>query len=214
MNLNNFIDHTKLGAHLTRAEIAQLCQEAAENNFAAVCIPPYFVAQCHKLLAQTTVKTCTVVGFPLGYSTIAAKITEIKKALDDGAQEIDAVINLAALANGDWRTLTNELESMTNTCHFQDKIIKIIIETAYLTQADYAPLTEICIKTGVDFVKTSTGFAPTGADVASVRQLRLLLPETIKLKASGGIKTKEQAQQLITAGASRIGTSCGLQLIG
>jgi deoxyribose-phosphate aldolase len=207
------IDHTKLHPNITQAEVAQLCAEAAQHQFAAVCIPPYFVADCAKFLINTAVKTCTVVGFPMGYSTIAAKVEEIKKALDDGAQEIDAVINIAALLQADWRYINREIESMTNTCHFQSKVIKIILETAYLQPEHYAKITEMCANAGVDFVKTSTGYAPTGARVDDIAQLRLLLPDAVKIKASGGIKTIEDAKKMLTAGAQRIGTSAGLKLI-
>ena len=207
------IDHTILKPDTTYAEVEQLAKEAIEHGFAAICVPPYFAQDAVQLVEGKGVKVATVVGFPFGYSPTSAKVDEVKSCLDKGVDEIDAVVNIAAIKNQKWAYVTNDIQSITTAAHLQGKIVKIIIETGMLTPAEIGKLCEICTTAEVDYVKTSTGFNGQGATVEVVRQLRSLLPENIKIKASGGIRTREFALELLEAGASRIGTSVGVQLI-
>lgn len=211
--LATFIDHTILKVDTSLQEINKLCKEAIKYQFASVCIPPYFVSEAKDLLIDSTVKVSTVVGFPMGFNNTAAKVEEIKRVALNGADEIDAVINITALLNKDWNFVKNDIESMVNACHIHGKIAKIIIETAYLRSGDMSKLAKICSDAHANFVKTSTGFASSGADVEDILKLRKLLPAEIKIKASGGIKNKTSALKMIKAGADRIGTSSAILII-
>lgn len=213
MEIASKIEHTVLKADTSNEDVERICQEAKENNFAGVCVPPYFVKKAATLLEKSDCLVVTVVGFPLGYSTTPAKVEETRKAIDEGADEIDMVINIAALKNKDYSYVENDIQTITTLAHLRNKKVKVIIETALLTQDEKIKACEICAKIGVDFVKTSTGFASSGAKVADIELLRKKLPENIKLKASGGIKTKEQAEDLVKAGADRLGASSSLSLI-
>ena len=214
INLANHIEHTLLKPFATKEDIITLCKEAEDHGFFAVCLPPYYVQLAKKTLgAKSHVKVVTVVGFPLGYSTVGAKVEEVKKAFIDGADEIDMVINLAAYKSGDSTAFTNDVSSVVTACHLQNKVVKVIIETAYLSNEEIIDICKICTECGVDFVKTSTGYAPSGATVEAVKLIRETLPAKIKIKASGGIKDPQFALELIQAGAERIGTSAGIELI-
>jgi deoxyribose-phosphate aldolase len=214
INLANHIEHTLLKATASKEDIIRLCREAEDHSFYGVCVPPYYVQLAKKTLgAKSHVKVVTVVGFPLGYSTVGAKVEEVKKAFIDGADEIDMVINLAAYKSGDSTAFTNDVSSVVTACHLQNKAVKVIIETAYLSNEEIVDICKICTECGVDFVKTSTGFAPTGATVEAVKLIRETLPAKIKIKAAGGIKDPQFALELIQAGAERIGTSAGIDLI-
>jgi len=213
MNLAPLIDHTLLQPETDLQAIEQLCREAQDHAFHAVCVPPYFIGQAARLLENASVRTATVVGFPLGYSATPAKVAEIKRAIDEGADELDAVINLCAVKSRKWDYVRNDIDSMTRVVHLKNKHIKIILETDLLTPEEIKQLCAICVENAVNFVKTSTGFRG-GATVEMVKLLRSSLPNTIKIKASGGIRTTEFAEQLVHAGADRLGTSSGLQLIG
>ncbi|MEZ4915878.1 MAG: deoxyribose-phosphate aldolase [Chitinophagales bacterium] len=213
MDIASKIEHTVLKADTGNEDVERICQEAKENNFAGVCVPPYFVKKATTLLEKSDCLVVTVVGFPLGYSTTPAKVEETRKAIDEGADEIDMVINIAALKNKDYSYVENDIQTITTLAHLRSKKVKVIIETALLTQDEKLKACEICAKIGVDFVKTSTGFASSGAKVEDIELLRKNLPEHIKLKASGGIKTKEQAEALVKAGADRLGASSSLNLI-
>lgn len=212
MELAAYIDHTALGTSLKKEEIRRMCDEALAHGFASVCIPPYFVKNAMKHIQDKRLKISTVVGFPLGFAATFAKVDEIKKVVDDGASEIDAVINLSALAENDFVYLKNEIDSMTQITHLHGKQIKIILETAVLQGDQLEKLCALCVQSGVDFVKTSTGYAG-GATPEIVRRMRTLLPPEIKIKASGGIKTRQQAQNLIDAGADRLGTSAAFAIL-
>lgn len=214
MNLAASIDHTLLRPDCTTAEVEQLCEEALQHHFAAVCVPPYFVKKAVDKLADSHVKVATVIGFPNGYSTTAAKVEEIKRALNDGVDEVDVVINISAVKDGNWHYVNNDIESTTMAVHLRGKVIKIILETGLLEKNEIVRLCEICEKIGVNYVKTSTGFNGEGASVAMVRLLRDNLSEDIKIKASAGIRTAEIANQLLTAGANRLGTSAGIAIVG
>ena len=213
MNIAAYIDHTILKPSTTIAEIEQLCKDAAAWDFAAVCVPPPFVKSAKILLDPTRVKVATVTGFPFGYSATEAKIAETVLALVDGADEIDMVINLVALRMGDYEFLRRELKLATEVVHNKDRTIKIIIESGILSDDEIVLCCGIAAEAGVDYVKTSTGYAERGATLEAVQLMRRHLPETIKIKASGGIKSFTFAEQLILAGASRLGCSAGVQLM-
>jgi len=211
--LSDYIDHTTLKASTRLRDIEKLCQEAKEHNFFAVCIPPYFVRNATRFLKESKVKVATVIGFPMGYSATPSKAAEIHKAIDDGADEIDVVINLSAVKSRDWSYVKNDIETMTVAAQMKGKSIKVILETATLNQKEIKKLCEICVVAGVNFVKTSTGFNGDGASVEVVEFLRKNLPDTIKIKASGGIRSAKKAQKMINAGADRIGTSSGVKIV-
>jgi len=219
MDLNNTIgsiatriDHTLLKPDATKAQMNQLCAEAIEHAFASVCVPPYFVSHCKQQLANTEVQVCTVVGFPFGFSSLFAKIEAIKRALSDGADEIDAVVNIAAVKDENWSYVRNEIQSFTRATHLKGKLIKLIIEASLFSDEHLEKLCEICHSEQIDFVKTSTGHNG-GATVEMITKLRKMLHSDVKIKASGGISTAEKAQQLIEAGSDRIGSSKSIQLI-
>ncbi len=207
MNISPYIDFTLLKADATPDDIRKLCELAAKYQFASVCVPPFYVKQAAEQLADTKVKIATVVGFPMGYAATPAKVEEIKKALDDGADEVDAVINLCAVKSGNWNYVRNDMDSMTTAVHLKGKVIKIIIETGLLSEAEIKKLCELALDINPNFVKTSTGFNGEGATAQGVQLLYKLLAGKIRIKASGGIRTPEDAARLIEAGAARIGTS-------
>lgn len=213
MELKQYIEHTTLKADTSLNAIKKLCKEAIDNEFVGVCVPPYFVKDAKALLKNTTVKLVTVVGFPLGYSTTPSKVEEVKKAIDEGADEIDMVINITALKNKDYAYVSNDISSLATLVHLKGAVLKVIIETALLTQKEKVKILEICDEIGVDYVKTSTGFAKEGAKVEDIELMRSKLSDKIKIKASGGIKTKQQAIALIKAGADRLGASSGVKLV-
>ncbi|TXB62008.1 deoxyribose-phosphate aldolase [Phaeodactylibacter luteus] len=214
MNLNSYIDHTLLRPDCTTDDIEQLCTEAKEHQFAAVCVPPFFVKLAAELLEDSPVRIATVVGFPMGYASTPAKIEEIKRAIDEGADEIDAVLNICALKAGNINYLTNDIDSMITATHLKGKQIKIILETGLLTMEEVEQAAQICLDKEADFLKTSTGFNGGGATLEMVSFLGRLAGGKAKVKASGGIRTREDALGFIEAGAQRLGTSSGLKLIG
>ncbi|MFM2307358.1 MAG: deoxyribose-phosphate aldolase [Bacteroidota bacterium] len=213
MNLASKIDHTLLKADATEKEVKRLCAEAKEHGFAAVCIPPYFVRKCKLWLKDSEVKVATVVGFPLGYSHTPAKVEEARRAIDEGADEVDMVINIIALKAGDWNYLKNELTSVATIVQLRGGKLKVILETGLLTNDEIVKACELCAEMTVDYVKTSTGFTPVGATVEAVKLLRASLPKAIKIKASGGIRDKAFALQLIEAGADRLGCSASVSIV-
>lgn len=213
MDLTQRIDHSLLKPTSTSADVERICKEAIQYHFAAVCLPPFYVKDAASWLEHETEKIATVIGFPMGYSPTVAKVEEIKRAIDQGADELDVVINLCALKNGNWNYLKNEIQSLTTACHMKGKIIKTIIETGILTNDELLKIAEICADSEVDFVKTSTGFNTTGATVEVIKTLRSILPSSVKIKASGGIKDRSFAEALIEAGADRIGCSASIQLV-
>jgi deoxyribose-phosphate aldolase len=213
VNLASRIDHTLLKADASELEIKKLCAEAKENGFASVCVPPYFVRKCKLWLTGSPVKVATVVGFPLGFTHTPAKVEEARRAIDEGADEVDMVINIIALKAGDWNYLKNELTSAATIVQLRGGKLKIILETGLLTNEEIIAACELCKDMTVDFVKTSTGFIQPGATIEVIKLLRANLPKTIKIKASGGIRDKAFALQLIEAGADRIGSSASVSLI-
>lgn len=207
------IDHTLLKPETTLQQIKQLCSEAVEQQFAAVCVPPYYVRNAFSILENSKVKIATVIGFPLGYSSAYIKVEEAKRAMEDGAHELDVVMNLGAFYSGNDKDVLKELQSITQLAHLRGKIVKLIIEAGLLSESDLKRACALAVKAEVDYVKTSTGFIGQGATVEMIETLRELLPKKIKIKASGGIKTKKQILQLIEAGADRIGTSSAMQIM-
>ena len=211
-DLSKKIDHTLLRADCTPQAVIKLCGEALEFGFKTVCIPPYYVKQAHNILEDSEIKVATVIGFPMGYSSTFSKVEEIKRAIDEGAEELDVVINIAAVKDGNWNYVKNDINSTTLAAHLKGKVVKIILETALLTAEEVEKLCVICTEYSVNFVKTSTGFNG-GVDLETIKKLRALLPAEIKIKAWGGIRKKDQAMALIEAGADRLGSSAGVALI-
>lgn len=212
MSLNEKIDHTILKANCTKAQIQQICEEAITHHFRAVCIPPFFVKEAAHLLQNSPVMVATVVGFPMGYSSTPAKVEEIKRAIDEGADELDVVVNICAIKSQNWNYVKNDIESMTMAAHLKGKIIKVIFEIDLLSNEEIEKLCEICTESAVDFVKTSTGFNGD-ATIENISLLKNLLPDSIKIKASGGIRNAASANKMLEAGAHRIGSSSGIQII-
>ncbi len=213
MELAKRIEHTNLKPDCTKEEIIQLCNEAITHGFYGICISPYFVQLAKKSIVKKAIKIITVVGFPLGYSTVGAKVEEAKKAIISGADEIDMVMNIAAFKSGDMQTVQNDIQSVVTVCHLQNKKVKVIIETAYLSDEEIIRACKVCVDCEVDFVKTSTGFASIGAEPRTVKLMRANLPSKIKIKAAGGIKTNKQALELLLAGADVLGCSNSLKII-
>lgn len=213
MNIASYIDHTILKPTATIKDIEQLCSEAVEFGFAAVCVPPPFIKRVNVILAPTTIKTVTVIGFPFGYSATEAKIAETILAIVDGADELDMVINLVALRMNDWDFLAKEVRLLTEVVHNKGKIIKLIIESGILTDKEIIQCCQVLGPLGIDFMKTSTGYAEKGAGVDAVTLMRQYLPARVQIKASGGIKTYTFAKQLIEAGVNRLGCSASAAIV-
>ncbi len=213
-NISSYIDHTILKPTTTHMDIKKICEEAIQYDFKAVCIPPSLVTTARReLQVARSPLVATVIGFPFGYSVLKAKLSEVEQALTDGADELDMVIDLTALRNGDWSYIEKEISALTDTIHDQRRVIKVIIESGILTDDEIIRCCGICSKAGVDFVKTSTGYAEKGATIEAVQLIRKHLPAGIKIKASGGIRTYEFARQLIDAGADRLGCSASVEIV-
>ncbi|HHT98916.1 MAG TPA: deoxyribose-phosphate aldolase [Acholeplasma sp.] len=210
MKLNKYIDHTKLGANVTKAQIDQLISEAKTYDFKSVCVNPIFVKYAKEALKDTDVLVCTVIGFPHGTHTTAVKIFETQDALNNGADEIDMVINIFDLKN-DPLKVYEEIKALKDVCG--QKVLKVIIETCYLTPEEIVKASELVVKAGADFVKTSTGFGTGGATIENVKLMKETVSNKAEVKASGGVRTYEQAMAMIDAGATRIGTSNGIDII-
>lgn len=207
------IDHTLLKPGMLVADVEKLCGEAVEYGFAAVCVPPLFVKSAKAFLGSSNVKVATVIGFPFGYSAVESKIAEVVLAIIDGADELDVVINYTAIKNNDWELVANEINHIMVPVRNKGKVIKVIIESGVLTDEEIIRCCDIYGIAGVDFVKTSTGYAEKGASVEHVKLIRKHLADAIRIKASGGIRTAEFASELIEAGADRIGCSSGVAIM-
>lgn len=212
-NLAQYIDHTLLKPTATEMDFRKLCEEIYQYNFYAACVPPHYVSFVKDILIYSQAKICTVVGFPLGYQTTSTKLEEAQRALADGANELDMVMNINAFKSMAYLTVKQEIRDLADLTHSKEALLKVIIETAYLDNFDLSIACEICEEAGADFVKTSTGFAPKGADIEQVKLMRHSLPESVKIKASGGIQTYEQAIAFLAAGANRLGTSSGMVIL-
>ena len=213
MKLNHYIDHTILKPTTLLSEIEQLCNEAIANQFAAVCVPPNFVKQARALTLGTNVKVATVIGFPFGYSAIESKIAEIVLAMVDGADELDVVCNISAIKNKDYLYLANEINHIMPIIRRKNKVIKVIIESGVLTDEEIIACCDIYGAAGIDYLKTSTGYEK-GASVHAVQLFRLHLPKEVQIKASGGIRDYAFAKELVDAGATRLGCSAGIAIVG
>ncbi|MBS0026424.1 deoxyribose-phosphate aldolase [Chitinophaga sp. 22321] len=213
MNINKYIDHTVLKPTTTLDDIKQLCMECVEYDFAAACVPPLYVKLAKQFLGATNTKVATVIGFPFGYSAIEAKVAETVLAIVDGADELDVVVNISAIKNKDWEYLEKEIANIMYIIREKKKVIKIIIESGILLEEEIVKCCQLYAKYGVDFMKTSTGYAERGATVEAVRLMRANLPANIQIKASGGIRTFVFAKELIEAGATRIGASASVNIV-
>tara|TARA_R110002072_G_scaffold117281_10_gene248256 strand:- start:3386 stop:4057 length:672 start_codon:yes stop_codon:yes gene_type:complete len=210
-DLNKYIDHTLLKAFATEEDILKLCQEAVEYEFYAVCVNSCYVAFAKAQLAQSPVKICAVVGFPLGAMSTAAKAFEAKQAILDGADEIDMVINIGLLKSENFDAVWKDIEGVKNA--IGDKVLKVILETCYLNKPEIIKASELALLSGADFVKTSTGFGTGGATFEDVQLMKSVVKDQAKVKASGGIKDRVTALEYIALGAERIGTSSGIDIV-
>jgi deoxyribose-phosphate aldolase len=212
LNLGRYIEHTNLNPTVDSYAIDQLVGEAKEHGFLGVCVPPFWVKRAQREIGSDKILLVTVAGFPLGYNMTETKLEEISSAIDNGADEIDVVWNISSFKSGNpWTKI--EIAKCAQLVHDYQKLLKVIIETAYLSADEIVSACKLCVDAGADFVKTSTGFANAGAKVEHIALMRQSVPGHVGIKASGGIKTRDQAIQLIEAGANRIGTSSGISIV-
>lgn len=211
-NVAKMIDHTLLKADATKDQIEKICAEAKEYNFASVCVNPTWVKLSSDLLSGTEVKVCTVIGFPLGASTLETKAFETKNAIDNGATEVDMVINIGALKGGDNELVERDIRTVVDAAKGK-ALTKVIIETCLLTEEEKVRACELSVKAGADFVKTSTGFSTGGATTEDIALMRKTVGPDLGVKASGGVRSAEDAQKMIEAGATRIGASSGAAIV-
>jgi deoxyribose-phosphate aldolase len=207
------IDHTLLKPDATRREVETLCREALEYGFASVCVNPTWVARCAGLLRGSAVAVCSVVGFPLGSTTPDTKQYEARRAIFDGAREIDMVINVGALKSGDLALVERDIRAVTTACREAGAVSKVIIETALLTEEEKITACTLAKAASADYVKTSTGFGPGGATAADVALMRRVVGDDMGIKASGGVRTLEGVKAMVAAGATRIGASAGVRIV-
>ena len=213
MNTNEIlshVDHTLLKAFATWEDIQKLCEEAMEYHTASVCVPPSYIKRIHDTYGEK-INICTVVGFPLGYSTTKAKVAETVQAIEDGASEVDMVINIADVKNGDFEKVTEEIRSLKQAAG--DKILKVIIEACYLTEKEKIAMCKAVIEAGADYIKTSTGFGTGGATMEDILLFKKFIGPHVKMKAAGGVKSVEDMEAFLEAGCDRIGTSSAISLI-
>lgn len=209
--MNKYIDHTLLKPDANKTQIETLCNEAMKYEFASVCVNPYWVAYCAEQLKESNVKVCTVIGFPLGANTTKTKVFEALDAIQNGADELDMVINIGALKDKQYDIVLNDIKEIVNIK--KDAIVKVIIETCLLSDDEIRKACELCVEAKADFVKTSTGFSSGGATIHAVSLMKKCVKENCLIKAAGGIRTKEDLKAMIDAGANRIGTSKGTSLV-
>ncbi len=204
------IDHTLLKAVATWEDIKVLCDEAIEYGTASVCVPACYISRIHETYGDK-INICTVVGFPLGYSVTEAKVLETRKAIEDGANEIDMVINISDVKNGDFEKVTKEIAALKEACG--DKILKVIIETCYLTEEEKIAMCKSVTEAGADYIKTSTGFGTAGATIEDIRLFKKYIGPNVKMKAAGGVKTVADLEMFINEGCDRIGTSSAVNML-
>lgn len=212
MNLAKMIDHTLLKADSGKSEIEKLCREAMEYGFKSVCINPYYVSLCKSILKDSDVEIATVIGFPLGNNKKEVKAFEARLALEDGASELDMVINIAALKNQEYDIVLEDIKAVVNEAKNR-ALVKVIIETCYLTDDEKRKACELSMEAGADFVKTSTGFGSAGATSHDVKLMKEVVGDKLEIKASGGIRDYETSMEMIKAGATRLGASAGIKII-
>ena len=213
LEVNTYIEHTNLKPTVTQHDIEKLCEEAVQYQFHGVCVPPYWVKKVKRDLKETAVQVVTVIGFPLGYNMSHVKIAEIERAIQDGADELDIVMNMTAFKSDSQGWAKVEVAQFAKLAHAAQKPIKMILETAYLNDEEITEACRFCKDAGADFVKTSTGFAPTGATIEHVQLMRKVVGDGVGVKASGGIRSYNDALAMIEAGADRLGTSSGVKII-
>lgn len=214
MNINEYLEHTWLKADTTSEKIQEICEEAKANEFKGICIPPYFVKEAKGHLGEgSKIKLVTVIGFPMGYSATAAKVEEIKRAINDGADELDVVVNVAAIKAGNWSYVESDVESMTMITHLKGKVVKLIAEVGFLTDDELTKVCNIVNKYSVNFFKTSSGYTGVDTTPEMIAKIRKMLPSDIAIKASGGIRNLETAEAVVRAGADRIGSSSCVQIV-
>jgi len=211
MKLAGLIDHTALKTDTTKEQIEKLCSEAIEYGFASVCINPSYVKLCSELLKNSGVKVCTVIGFPLGATTTLTKVAETSEAIENGANEVDMVINVGAIKSGDFDLAKKDVEAVVQAAKGK-ALVKVILETCLLTEEEKIKSCKICKEARADFVKTSTGFSTGGATVADIKLMRGIVKPDMGVKASGGIRDYETAKAMVDAGASRIGASASVAI--
>lgn len=211
-NIAGMIDHTLLKPEATKQQITSLCEEAKEYSFASVCVNPTWVKTASELLASTTVKVCTVIGFPLGATTSATKAFETKDAIENGATEVDMVINIGALKDKNFDLVKADIKAVVDAAG-NKALTKVIIETSLLTDEEKETACRLAVEAGADFVKTSTGFSTGGATVEDIQLMRKTVGPDIGVKASGGVRSSEDTQEMVKAGATRIGASSGVAII-
>jgi deoxyribose-phosphate aldolase len=212
-NVASMIDHTLLRPDASRENIEELCREAAQFGFATVCVNPVWVALCARLLQSTQVRVCSVVGFPLGATTADVKAYETRRAIFDGAREIDMVINIGALKSGDVRLVERDIEAVATPCRDAGALSKVIIEAALLSDDEKVTACTLAKAAGADYVKTSTGFGPGGATAADVALMRRVVGADMGVKAAGGVKDLDSLKAMIAAGATRVGASAGVKIV-
>lgn len=208
--LLKYVDHTLLKASAKWDEIKKLCDESIEYKTASVCVPPCYISRIHEAYKEE-VNICTVIGFPLGYQTREVKLAECKQALEEGASEIDMVINIADVKNGDYKKVEDEIKVLKE--EVSDKVLKVIIETCYLTEEEKIKMCEAVTNAGADYIKTSTGFAIAGATLEDIKLFKEHIGPDVKIKAAGGIKSLDEMKTYIEKGCSRIGTSSAIQML-
>jgi deoxyribose-phosphate aldolase len=213
MNIAPYIDHTVLKQTTALADVEKVCKEAVKYGFAAVCVPPLYVKKAKELLGESEIKIATVIGFPFGYCAIEAKVAEMVLAIVDGADELDMVVNISAIKNADWTFIANEINTIMPIVKNKNKVIKVIIESGVLNDDEIIKCCDIYGAAGVDYVKTSTGYAEKGASIYAVNLIRTHLANSIKIKASGGIKSFSFAKELLNAGANRLGCSSSVKIV-
>lgn len=212
--IQQYLEYTILKADTSISDVRKLCEVAVEHRFAGVCVPPLFVREAKRIVGDDgKIKVATVVGFPMGYSALAAKTEEIKRAIDEGADEIDGVVNIAAIKSNNWNHVENDIEGMALATNMRGKWLKLILEMGLLTTEEIQRVAEQGLKSRVKFLKTGTGMHGFDATPEMVALLKKIADPSLKIKASGGIKTHAQAVALIKAGADRIGSSAGLDLL-
>jgi deoxyribose-phosphate aldolase len=212
-DMAQFIDHTLLKAETTRNEIRKICAEAKEFGFASVCVNPVWVRECANYLCGTGVEVCTVIGFPLGANASDVKVYEARRAIFDGATEIDMVMQIGALKSGDYDLVEDDIRIVAEAVHSEEALLKVIIETALLTDEEKVKASLLTKAAGADYVKTSTGFSKSGATVRDVALMRRVVGPEMGVKAAGGVRDFEGAQQMLSAGATRIGASVGVKIV-
>lgn len=214
MQIENFLEYTLLKSNTDLNAIKSLCSEAKQHNLFGVCLPPFYVLDAKRILEDSKQKIVTVVGFPFGYNTISSKVEETKRVVDDGADEIDMVVNISAVKDGKWTHVRNDIDSVTRAAHLKGCQLKLIIEASYLNDEEIKRLCDLAIDLGVNFIKTSTGVIAPGASVEMVKKInQILIGSNIQIKASGAVNNKDFAIELLNAGATRIGTSTAIQII-